>query len=387
MVAKKKKDVSVRKSMGRLTDAVHAVILVLASLAWSINAIAKKVNSTWITVKRAIDDTTPPSLRPKKKPPRLPTDAKAAIVLRRRRVLYLAGIKETRVGPAPASYVYERKKYPSSTTIAKELKIRHGTIGATGKPTISSSTVLRDTRTLRLQSKKRPKGPMRKVLDEGDRLRFCRGRLRKTKRVLATITFSDEKWCNTNDHGLPCEFCSPEEQATRRVYDRYARSVHVWGCIGVGVKKLIVLAKGSITSASYIRDSLTPSIPILRGTLFMQDGARPHTAEATTKFLNTKKISFIEDWPARSPDLNPIETLWALLGRRVGNRLPTNEAELERFFVEEWDAVPQSEIDALVLSFHARCKECVKMNGATINTKLGTKKAARRLEASRQQGV
>ena len=375
---RKKKDVSIRKSMGRLNDAVHAVILVLASLSWTINAIATKVNCQWITVKRALSDTTPPSQRPKKTPPRLPTAAKAAIALRRRRVLYLAGQKETRVGPAPENYVYCRKKYSSSTAIAKELRIRHGTVGANGKPTVSSSTVLRDTRAVGLRSKKRPKGPMRKLLDEGDRLSFCRGKLRKPKRVLATICFSDEKWCNTNDHGLPFEFCTPEEQATRRVHDRYARSVHVWGCIGVGVKKLIVLAKGSITAQSYIKDSLTPSVPILRGRLFMQDGARPHTAKATTKFLNDKNVAFIEDWPARSPDLNPIETLWALLGRRVGNRLPTDEAELEQFFVEEWNAVPQSEIDALVLSFAARCTECVKVSGATINTKLGTKKASRR---------
>jgi hypothetical protein len=382
MVAKrKKKDTSVRKSMGRLDDAAHAVILVLWSLLdlcgrhlWKIGAIAKKVNCDWFTVKRAVTDRTPPSLRKKRVPPRLPTASKAAITLRRRRVQYLASLKVTKVGPPPEHYVYSKKQYPSSTTIAKELKIRHGTLGANGEPTVSRSTVLRDARAVGLKSKKRSKGPMRKQMDEGHRLAFCRAKLRKPKRVLATLAFSDEKWCNTNDHGLPYEFCTPEEQASRRVYDRYAKSVHIWGCIGIGLKRLIVLPKGSITAATYIHDSLTPSLPDFNGRLFMQDGARPHTAKKTLKFLQTNNVDYIADWPARSPDLNPIETLWALLARRVGNRLPTDEAELEQFFVEEWNAVPQSAIDVLVKSFAARCTECVRLNGATINTKLGSKK-------------
>ena len=59
-----------------------------------------------------------------------------------------------------------------------------------------------------------------------------------------------------------------------------------------------------------------------------------------------------------------------------GKRLPTDEAELEQYFVEEWNAVPQAEIDTLVKSFAARCTECIKMDGATIKTKLGAKKRA-----------
>ena len=384
MVKAKKKDTSVRRSQGRMDDAAHAVILVLWSLLdlcghhlWTIGGIAAKVNCDWVTVRRAIANRTPPSHRKKKAPPRLPTAARAAIALRRRRVHYLASLKVTKVGPAPEHYVYKKKMFPSCTTIAKELNIRHGTLGLNGKPTVSRSTVLRDTRAVGLKSKKRSKGPMRKQMDEGQRLAFCRAKLRKPKRVLATLAFSDEKWCNTNDHGLPFEFCTPKEQASRRVYDRYAKSVHIWGCIGIGLKRLIVLPKGSITAATYIHDSLTPSLPALNGRLFMQDGARPHTAKKTTNFLQRNNIAYLDDWPARSPDLNPIETLWALLSRRVGNRLPTDEAELEQFFVEEWNAIPQSEIDVLVNSFAARCSECVRVKGATIHTKLGSKKQSR----------
>jgi len=40
------------------------------------------------------------------------------------------------------------------------------------------------------------------------------------------------------------------------------------------------------------------------------------------------------DWPSNSPDLNPIENLWAIVKRNVELRRPKNLSELERFFGE-----------------------------------------------------
>ncbi|KAJ4446509.1 hypothetical protein ANN_13205 [Periplaneta americana] len=49
------------------------------------------------------------------------------------------------------------------------------------------------------------------------------------------------------------------------------------------------------------------------------DKARAHTAAVTRDFLRENEIEVME-WPAISPDLNPIELLWALLDRKVRNR-------------------------------------------------------------------
>jgi len=101
----------------------------------------------------------------------------------------------------------------------------------------------------------------------------------------------------------------------------------------------------------------------------MQDNARPHTARKTVDWLEANGIKVLEEWPARSPDLNPIENLWAIVCKRVAKRMPLCEEELVQFLKEEWDATPQAVVDNLVLSFEGRLNECVRLGGETIVTK------------------
>ena len=61
-----------------------------------------------------------------------------------------------------------------------------------------------------------------------------------------------------------------------------------------------------------------------------QDNDPKHTSRIANGFLDNN-VPEVMDWPSNSPDLNPIENLWAIVKRNVELRRPSNLSELECF--------------------------------------------------------
>lgn len=85
--------------------------------------------------------------------------------------------------------------------------------------------------------------------------------------------------------------------------------------------------------------------------IVMDDDARPHRARVVADFLKQKAIMRME-WPARSPDLNPIEHVSDMLGHAVSMRVVLDE--LVMALEEEWQRLPQQEIRRLISMTHGR---------------------------------
>ncbi|GFY22499.1 transposable element Tcb1 transposase [Trichonephila clavipes] len=62
--------------------------------------------------------------------------------------------------------------------------------------------------------------------------------------------------------------------------------------------------------------------------LFLDDNARPHCANIVDECLQSEDITRM-DWSAYSPDLNPIQHVWDMLGRRIAARQPTPTSLLD----------------------------------------------------------
>ena len=79
------------------------------------------------------------------------------------------------------------------------------------------------------------------------------------------------------------------------------------------------------------------------------DNATSHTARSVRDFLQDRNVTTLP-WPAKSPDLNPIEQVWDLLDRRMRAWAipPRIVRELASVFVEEWGNNSQQELTNLV---------------------------------------
>ncbi|GFU82888.1 CUB and sushi domain-containing protein 3 [Trichonephila clavipes] len=105
-------------------------------------------------------------------------------------------------------------------------------------------------------------------------------------------------------------------------------AVMVWDAIAYNTRSPLVLICGTMTAQRYVHDILQPHVlPLMKRlarTIFQQETAQPHTSRLSQDCLCT--VTSLP-WPARSPDLSPIEHIWNYLGRRVGHPTSLNELE------------------------------------------------------------
>lgn len=142
----------------------------------------------------------------------------------------------------------------------------------------------------------------------------------------------------------------------------------VWGAISSTFKSQLVICNGNMNADRYINQVIRPVIlPMFQqrnGLTFMQDNAPPHKARVTMNLLNANNIPVL-DWPALSPDCNPIEHLWDYIGRQLRQRqpTPTNVQELTAALQDEWQRIPRRVYRRLCQSVPNRIQEVIRRNG------------------------
>ncbi|CAM4961677.1 unnamed protein product [Rotaria socialis] len=74
-----------------------------------------------------------------------------------------------------------------------------------------------------------------------------------------------------------------------------------------------------------------------------QDNDPKHRSSKTERWLS-ENVPVVMNWPANSPDLNPIENIWNIMKHRIEKRKPKNINELKIFIDEEWNSIEKNVI-------------------------------------------
>ena len=145
-----------------------------------------------------------------------------------------------------------------------------------------------------------------------------------------------------------------------------------WACFAASGPGRLVKVEGTMDKHQYV-DILENNLKVSARELnlgrrwsFVQDNDSKHTSKLATSWFKNNKIKVLE-WPAQSPDLNPMENLWRKFKLKVMERKPSNIKQLDEVCQEEWKNLSVDECTRLVENYQKRLREVLARKGYTID--------------------
>jgi len=187
-----------------------------------------------------------------------------------------------------------------------------------------------------------------------------------------SVLFSDEStFCILGNHGSSYVRRFPGEEFKPECLDlsvKHPTKIMVWGCMAASGVGRLHIVDGMVNAKKYVEilnKCMLPSANHLfpGDYIFQDDNAPCHRAKIVKEWMNGNEVQTI-DWPAQSPDLNPIENLWHKLSLEIAKRHPRTKHELIESLNNAWNQIITHEhLQNLVHSMPNRCRLVCKSKG------------------------
>ena len=143
----------------------------------------------------------------------------------------------------------------------------------------------------------------------------------------------------------------------------------VWEAISSRCLSLPRKVNGNMDSAKYQSD-IIHAIEILcelvvfpkKGSNFIHDLAPCHNSKITRTFKECKGIPILE-WPENLRDMNPIQNVWNIMKKEIGNKMPCKKEEMWKPVCETWNSVALNVLEELKNSMPRSIADLIKAKG------------------------
>jgi transposase len=201
----------------------------------------------------------------------------------------------------------------------------------------------------------------------------------KTKDInWSNVVFSDEKMfylIHPSNSKNDIVWTTNAQEVLPNETSQYSSKIHVCGAICAKGKTDIVFIEDILNAENYIEilnKTLLPKMNELYESnqwSFMQDHAKPHDASITQQWLSSNVPNFWDanSWPAKSPDLNPIENLWSIMEERIDRTKIKTIKSFKNAIKKTWNNIQIHEIQTLVNSMNERRKKLKEANYINID--------------------
>lgn len=259
----------------------------------------------------------------------------------------------------------KKDRFATAASISREFSEETGN-------TISRKTVSRRLRSVGLHARVPASKPLISKKNQKARIDFATEHVIWTDAQWDAVHFSDESKFNVFGSDGNCYVRRRTgERLSLRCVKKTVKfgggGVMVWGMISsTGVGPIIRL-NGNMNAEVYKQLLQQHVVPNLRFSacqpaIFMQDNAPCHKAKKVMTFLEEEEVG-VMNFPAQSPDLNPIENLWKIIGERAQKRNPQNQDHLWELLRAEWEGINSELCKKLIRSCGRRCSAVIKSKG------------------------
>lgn len=157
-------------------------------------------------------------------------------------------------------------------------------------------------------------------------------------------------------------------QYTTKTVKHGGLSLMIWGCFSYAGVGPIIEIVGIMDKEYYLKkvlqDVMYPyaaeNMPLKW--VFQQDNDPKHTSKVVKAWFKTENVDVLQ-WPAQSPDLNPIENLWTDIKNAVSDEKPTTKSQLWAVVQSAWNNIPIERCQRLIDSMPRRCKAVLDNKG------------------------